>query len=112
MESKVLIKTDDRNVIVDINSDFFITNLTDWVCIDMGIGDRYAHAQSNYLQKPLCDNLCRYNYKYVDGSIVELTEIEKAELFPELTVELSFTNRLEMLETAMQEMILMQIGGE
>ena len=45
--------------------------------IDKGQGDKYAHAQSQYLGKELVDEHGRYNYKFVDGKVVELEEIDK-----------------------------------
>ena len=50
--------------------------------IDEGVGDKYAHAQGNYLEHGLMDDSGRYNYKLLDGNVVELTEAEKEELFP------------------------------
>ena len=54
--SKVYIKTDEANNIIEINSDIFIENPSqDWILIDEGYGDKYVHAQGNYLDKPLFD---------------------------------------------------------
>ena len=75
----VYIKVDSDTYITTINSGIFITNLDDgWIKIDEGSGDKYAHAQSLYLPKPLMDNRGRYNFKYIDSEIIEVPEDEKA----------------------------------
>ena len=45
--------------------------------IDKGQGDKYAHAQSQYLEKGLVDEQGRYNYKFVEGKVVEVAEADK-----------------------------------
>ena len=79
--AKVYIKKSTDNVIININSDIFLQDTTGWIEIDEGDGDKYAHAQSQYLEKGLMDEKGRFNYKY-DTSLVELTEAEKEVLFP------------------------------
>lgn len=59
----VYVRTDSQNNIIEINSDIFIRDLTGWIKIDEGQGDRYAHAQSQYFDKPLVDDNGNYNYK-------------------------------------------------
>lgn len=68
---KVYIKINENNEIVEVGSDVFIKDLTDWICIDEGFGDRYAHAQSQYFEKPLVKNDGAYNYKLQDNQIIE-----------------------------------------
>lgn len=68
---KVYVKVNENNEIIEINSDIFIDDLTDWIYIDEGHGDRYAHAQSQYFEKPLTDMEGNYNYKYKNGKVVE-----------------------------------------
>lgn len=79
---KVYIKTDENGNITAVNSSAFISDVTDWTLIDEGTGDKYHHAQNNYLDKPLTDENGLYNYKLVDGNIAERTEADKA---PELS---------------------------
>lgn len=69
---KVYVKVNDKNEIVEINSDIFIQDLTDWIEIDAGYGDKYAHAQSQYFDKPLMNEEGNYNYKYINNKIVEV----------------------------------------
>ena len=79
---KVYLKTDKENRIVAINSDIFLDDITDYIEIDSGFGDKYAHAQNNYLEKPISDNGI-YNYKYENGKVVErTTEEQQADYIP------------------------------
>ena len=75
---KVYLKTDDNNNIIDINSSVFLTDLTDWIEIDEGTGDKYAHAQNYYFDKPLVTETCIYRYQYLYKMIVEKTDEEIA----------------------------------
>ncbi|MCS6132401.1 hypothetical protein DWV13_12335 [Clostridium botulinum] len=45
------------------------------------MGDKYSHAQGNYLEKGLIDSQGRCNYKYEDNKVVELTNEEKEKLY-------------------------------
>lgn len=83
---KVYVQVDSNNVITNINSNIFISDTTGWIQIDEGIGDKYSHAQGNYLDKPLMDSNGKNNYKLVDNKSVELTDEEKASLFPIVTI--------------------------
>ena len=78
---KVYVKINENNIITDINSSIFLNSIEGYTQIDEGSGDRYAHAQGNYLDKCLFDESGRYNYKFEDGKILELTEEEKNTLF-------------------------------
>lgn len=78
---KVYIQTDTNKTVIAINSSIFLQDTTDWMEIDEGNGDKYAHAQSQYLEKGLMDEKGRFNYKY-DAELIELTEAEKEMLFP------------------------------
>ncbi len=77
----VYVKTDGRGVVVDINSSAFIAEQSGWTVIDNGTGDKYHHAQANYLPEGLTDENGIYNYKLVNGKPVLRTEEDKA---PEL----------------------------
>lgn len=72
----VLVRTDDQNRIIAINSSAFVADAEGWVQIDEGDGDRYHHAQGNYLPLPLTDDLGVYRYKLADGHAVERTQAE------------------------------------
>lgn len=83
---KVYIKIDKNNCVTHIDSSIFLKDVTEWIYIDEGFGDKYSLAQGNYFtidgKKPLRDNEGKCNYKYVDDTLVELTEEEKQILFP------------------------------
>lgn len=72
----VFVLVDDSGRIISINSDAFLADTTEWVQIDEGTGDRFHHAQNNYLPKPLYDERCIPRYKLVDGEVVERTQEE------------------------------------
>lgn len=61
---KVYIKINENNEITHVGSSIFIKDLTGWIEIDSGYGDKYAHAQSQYFDKPLINYDGKYNYKY------------------------------------------------
>lgn len=92
--------------VMAINSDAFLTDLNGWVCIDEGYGDRYHHAQGNYLDGPLYDErgICRY--KIADGKIALRTqaEIDADYVPPEYGATLA--ERVGALEGAVVELAL------
>lgn len=73
---RVFALIDDRDCILSINSDAFLADTAGWVQIDEGSGDRYHHAQGNYLQGPVFDERGIPRYKLVDGEVVERTQEE------------------------------------
>ena len=102
---KVYVKTNENNEITEIASSIFLEDTEGWIEVDEGQGgDRYAHAQSQYLTKGLTDNQGRFNYKLVDGEIVEIPEDEKPTI--EITPQITNEERLSALEAAMLEMIM------
>ena len=74
---KVYIQVDSKQRITAINSSRFLKDLTDWILIDEGSGDKYHHAQNHYLSKSLRSYEGLYNYKFVDNKIVERSDEEK-----------------------------------
>lgn len=56
-------------------------DLTGWVLVDEGYGDKYNLCQSNYFPKTIITDGGAYRYKLVDGKPVECTkeEIEEQE---------------------------------
>lgn len=72
----VLVRTDEQNRIIAINSSAFVADAEGWVQIDEGDGDRYHHAQGNYLPLPLTDDRGVYRYKLADSHAVERTQTE------------------------------------
>ena len=47
-----------------------------YVKIDSGVGDKFMHCQGNYLPKTLMTTQGVYQYKLVDGKVVERTQKE------------------------------------
>lgn len=76
---RVYINKDSKKNITSINSEIFLSQeeIQTMIEIDKGQGDRYAHAQGLYLEKGLVDKYGRYNYKYVEGKVVEIAEGDK-----------------------------------
>ena len=66
----VYVKINEKNEIIDVCSSVFIADIKDYIMIDVGYGDRYAHAQSSYFDKPIY-NSNGYTYKYKNGKIME-----------------------------------------
>ena len=78
---KVYAKTNADGIITAVNSSAFLPDTTGWVEIDEGEGDKYHHAQNNYLPDGLTDENGIFNYKLVDGKPMLRTAEEKT---PEL----------------------------
>lgn len=115
---KVYIKIDKNNCITDINSSIFLDNTEGCIQIDEGFGKKYAHAQNHYFpeKKPLRDYEGRFNYKYVDNKLVELTEEEKQKLYPVQEPSRELLLEQQLLQTQaqlanLQEQILLNNGG-
>lgn len=77
-EHKVYVSLQD-GYITSINSEIFLSQeeIQTMKEIDRGQGDKYAHAQSQYLEKELVDEKGRYNYKFVENKVVEVAEKDK-----------------------------------
>lgn len=73
-KSRVFILTDEENNIVRLEGEYSLPNdLTGWILIEEGEpSDRLNLAQTHYLDKPLMNEEGNYNYKYIDGKIVEV----------------------------------------
>lgn len=68
---KVYVKTNDKGEIIEVGSSVFIQDTTGWVEIDKGFGDKFAHAQSQYFEKPLMNEDGSYNYKYENSKVIK-----------------------------------------
>lgn len=77
-EYKVYVSLQD-GYITSINSEIFLSEeeMSTMTEIDRGQGDKYAHAQGLYLEKGLVDEQGRYNYKFLEGKVIEIAEAEK-----------------------------------
>jgi hypothetical protein len=74
----VYIRTDEHGRVTGINSDAFLEDTEGWQPIDRGFGDRFHHAQGNYLLKPLMSQTGSPNWKFVNGHLLQRTDEEKA----------------------------------
>ena len=97
----VYVKPDEENRITAVNSSEFLIDLTGWVEIDRGFGDRYHHAQNNYFPLSIRDErrICRY--KLVDGKPVERTQAEMDADWEEPVPVPDQDERIAALEAAM-----------
>lgn len=77
-EYKIYVSLQD-GYITSINSEIFLSQeeMDTMTEINQGQGDKYAHAQSQYLEKGLVDEHGRYNYRFLEGKVVEVAEGEK-----------------------------------
>lgn len=72
----VLVKINEDGIVTEINSSAFIEDISGWHKIDEGFGDKFHHAQGNYLTLPLIDDRGILQYKLENGNIVERTKEE------------------------------------
>lgn len=112
-EYKVYVSLQD-GYITSINSDIFLSEeeIQTMKEIDKGQGDKYAHAQSQYLEKELVDKYGRYNYKYVEGKVVEVVEEEKPTIKePEQQATTLDKIEAQVMYTAMMTDTLLEESG-
>ena len=115
-------KIDEHNSIIRIVSNVFLDDTDGYEEIDRWIEgqDRYLYAHADngeYVKekhgKSLYDEQGRPNYH---GDWIEWTEEEKQEKYPEQEPEPSeleqLKKRQEITEQALQDLILMTLGGE
>ena len=100
----VYVKTDSDGYITDVNSSAFLEDVTEWVEIDSGHGDKCHHAQGNYFTKPIMTMGGAYCYKLVDGEVVECTaeEIKAQEEANKPIPEATTEERIAELEEALE----------
>lgn len=130
---KVFVLVDAAWRVVDINSDAFIADTDGWVEIDSGWGDKYHHAQGNYLPGPLMDirriprymarpvaewqgreALHHFIYKGVEWAIYKRTHEEIDTDYTQPEQKPTTEQRLNSLESSTDDIILMladMIGG-
>lgn len=75
---KVYAKTDQTGRVLELASSVFLKDPAGWVQIDEGDGDRYVHAQGNYLDKPLTGEDGTHRYILEESALRETTETEQA----------------------------------
>lgn len=97
----VYVKADSSGRITAINSSAFLSKTDGWVQIDSGVGDKYHHAQGNYLPLPLMTEQGAYRYKLVNGKPAERSAEELAADITALQPAPSDSDRIAALEAAM-----------
>jgi len=112
----VYAKTDDKGIILEVNSSAFLSDTSAWTKVSEGFDDKYHHAQGNYLEKGIVDSDGCYNYQYINGAIVERTADDKqAELVSRPPALLSTDEKIELSEarslTNAFELIMEMLGG-
>lgn len=75
----VYVNTNTNGYITAVNSSAFLTDTSGWTEIDRGSGDKYHHAQGNYVPGPLMTEGGAYRYKLVNSKVIECTPEEIAE---------------------------------
>ena len=108
---QVYARADAAGRVEELGSSVFLKDPSGWTLIDEGEGDRYAHAQGNYLDKPLMDADGTHNYM-LDGSAIREAsaaekEAEKAS-FPD--PEPSREEQLEAQVAALQSQVDALLG--
>ena len=117
-KSKVYVFSDSSGYITRIEGGYTTPkDLTGWVLVDEGYGDRYNLCQSNYFPDLLVTDVGAYRYKLVDGKPMECTaeEISAQEEALKPVPIPTLESRVEVLETTTDDMILLMadlIGGE
>ncbi len=110
----VYIRVDDAGRITDIGSSAFLADTDGWTRIDEGFGDKYHHAQGNYLPLSLRDErgICRYLW---DGQeVVERTreamdaDVMKTEPATDLAAEVA---ALQESNRQLQEALELLLSG-
>lgn len=120
-KSKVYILTDERGRVLRCEGGYTMGNIEDvseWIFIDEGSGDKYNLCQSHYFPDGLFTDDGIARYKYTDGAVAlrtdEEIEADRAAR-PEPTPSKSLEGRVEDLEAdtqTLQEAMLIAFGGE
>ena len=76
---RVFVNVNEDGLVTAVNSSAFLTDPTDWTEIDRGYGDKFHHAQGNYLSKSIVTDGGAFRYKLVEGAAVECSPEEIAE---------------------------------
>ena len=107
----VYVKVNESNSIIEINSSAFINDISGWIQLDEGVGDKYHHAQGNYFDMPLYDTEGCANYKLVDGKPeLRTTEEKQAEISSRPAPLPTEEDRIKALEESMLALMTMAIG--
>lgn len=76
-KARVFIKVDEKSRIIRIEGEYSLpSDISDYILIDEGYGDRFNLAQTHYLDKGLLTNDGFYQYKFVNGTVMERSQQE------------------------------------
>lgn len=105
---KVYVFVNSNGYITSVNSSSFLKDISGWIQIDEGFGDKYHHAQGNYFNKPLSTEEGAYNYKLVDGAPIECTSEEISAQEETLVQDSTPTDAERIAELEAQNEMLLQ----
>ncbi|WP_418920115.1 hypothetical protein [Alistipes putredinis] len=97
-----------------INSSGFVEG-SGWMQIAEGYGDKYQHAQNNYLPKPLTDERGIFRYKLAeDNKVIERTPEEMDADYMPVERQPTILDRVEaqVLYTALMTDTMIEGSGE
>jgi hypothetical protein len=98
----VFVKTDDQGRVIGINSDAFLPSTDGWEKIAEGHGDKFHHAQGNYLDLPLTDENGVFRYELKNGKIKERKKKDMEDDAQARPVQPTDRERIEELERAFE----------
>lgn len=101
----VYVKTDETGRIVAVNSDAFLSSLDGWQKIAEGHGDKFHHAQGNYLDLPLMDENGVHRYELKNGKIKERKKKDMEADVQARPVQPTDRERIDELENAVKELL-------
>lgn len=107
LKSKVYVLIDSNNYITRIEGQYSLPlDLTNWILIDEGYGDKYNLAQTHYFDKPLITQDGIYQYKLVGTTPIERSEEEIAAERETKNFTKNQQNKLVALSTACNQTII------
>lgn len=92
---KVYIKVNEYGVVTAINSSAFLSDTTGWIEVDEGYGDKFHHAQGNYLLTALMNENGIYLYEYKDGTVKIRSDSDIQEEWEEMTLPNLISQKIE-----------------
>lgn len=114
--NKIYARLNESKIVIELFSSVFEQPLETDILVEEGNEEYHAHVHLKY---NLMDDKYRYNYKYLENKIVELTEEEKANLFPiqeeqptemEQLIDNLILDNLSM-QSQIDDLILSSLGG-
>ena len=97
MTNKIYARLNENNVVIKLFSSVFEKQIEGDKLVEEGNEEYHAHVHLKY---QLVDMNGDYNYKFEDGKMIELTDEEKAKLFPKVepVVEPTLEEKVQSLE--------------